>query len=141
MKRLAYVDTSAYLAVLLGEAESAAVRKRLSGYSLCSSTLLLIECERNLITMARERLLSVKEFERAMARLRSDAELFVLRDLTPDLCLTGDFPAVHAPRSSDLVHLRTARWFALQPEGLARFESLDTAQMAAAEELGLPVSR
>lgn len=140
MKRFAYVDTSAYLAILLGEKEASAVRKRLSGYCLCSSTLLLIECERNLITMARERLLHVKDFERAMARLRHDAELFVLRDVTPDLCLTGDFPAVHAPRSSDLVHLRTAKWFAAQPEGLARFKTLDEPQAAAARELGLPVA-
>ena len=138
MRRLAYVDTSAYLAVLLGEKEATEVRKRLSGYALCSSTLLLLEAERNLVRMSRGGLLTLKEFENKAGRLRRDRELFVLRDLTPDLCLTGGFPAVRIPRSADLVHLRTAIWFASQPEGLARFETVDEAQAAAAMEMGLP---
>lgn len=139
MRRFAYVDTSAYLAVLLGEEEASAVRKRLAGYALCSSTFLLLEAERNLVRLSREGLLTVREFERAAGRLRQDRELFVLRDLTPDLCLGGGFPAVRMPRSADLVHLRTAAWFASQPAGLARFETLDTGQAAAAMEMGLPV--
>ena len=135
----AYVDTSSYLAVLLGEEEAAATLKRLAGHILCSSTLLLVEAERNLVRLAREHVLTVEQFQRAMDQLRMDRELFIFRDVTIDLTLTGKFPLVRIPRSLDLVHLRTACWFAGEEEGLHRFETLDEAQAAAALEMGLPV--
>jgi hypothetical protein len=139
MKPRAYVDTSSYLAILLGEKEAAGARKRLAGHILCSSTLLLVEAERNLVRLAREHLLSVEQFQQAMDQLRTDRELFILRDFTIDLTLTGKFPLVRIPRSLDLIHLRTACWFAGEEEGLQRFETLDDAQAAAALEMGLPV--
>lgn len=139
MRRFVYIDTSAYLVVLLREKQATDVRKRISDYSLCSSTLLLLEAERNLVQLRREKLLGLKDFEQAWARLKRDRELLVLRDFTPDLCLTGAFPAVRTPRSSDLAHLRTAMWFAALPDGLARFVTEDVAQAAAATEIGLPV--
>ncbi|MBI2606867.1 MAG: hypothetical protein HYW49_12400 [Deltaproteobacteria bacterium] len=134
-----YVDTSAYLAVLLGERGAAQTLGFLKNKALCSSTLLSIEAERNLIHLVRRRQLSRKLYEEAFHQLRVDTELFVLRDLTPDLCLGRDFPPVRTPRSSDLVHLRTARWF-LENGGLLRFTALDDGLLKAAEEFGLPVS-
>ena len=139
MKPLAYVDTSSYLAVLLGEKEAAATRKRLTGHVLCSSTLLLVEAERNLVRLAREHLLTLDQFQTAMDQLKADRELFIFRDFTLDLTLTAKFPLVRIPRSLDLIHLRTACWFAAEPEGLHHFETLDSAQAAAAMEMGLPV--
>jgi hypothetical protein len=41
------------------------------------------------------------------------------------------------PRSLDLAHLRTARWFHAR-EPLRRFVTLDAAQELSARELGLP---
>ena len=136
----AYVDTSSYLAVLLGEAEAAAVRNRLAGHALCSSVLLLLEAERNLVRLAREHLLTAGQFQQAMEHMKADRELFTLRDFTLDLTLTGKFPSVRIPRSLDLIHLRTACWFAQEAEGLDRFETLDEAQAAAAMEMGLPIA-
>lgn len=140
MRRFAYVDTSAYLVILLREKQATSVRKRIADYCLCSSTLLLLEAERNLVQLRREKLLSLKDFEQAWGRLAKDRDLFVLRDFGADLCLTGTFPAIRTPRSADLVHLRTAIWFVEQQEGLSRFVTEDGAQAAAASELGLPVS-
>jgi hypothetical protein len=73
-----------------------------------------------------------------MDRVERDVELFVLRDLTLDLCASNLVPAVATPRSLDLAHLRTALWFHAA-DGLDRFVTLDDAQAQAARELGLPV--
>jgi hypothetical protein len=61
------------------------------------------------------------------------------RDLTLDLCAAPAMPALSTPRSLDLAHLQTARWFpGVAP--LDRFVTLDADQEAAARELGLPVA-
>jgi acyl-CoA thioesterase len=73
-----------------------------------------------------------------MDRVEADANLFVLRDLTLDLCASNTLPAVATPRSLDLAHLRTALWFHA-PERIDRFVTMDTSQEQAAKELGLPV--
>jgi len=73
-----------------------------------------------------------------MDRVDEDVALFVLRDLTLDLCQPTLVPAVATPRSLDLAHLRTALWFH-SLERLDRFVTLDTPQAAAAKELGLQV--
>ena len=133
-----YLDTSAYLAVLLGERGASAVLKALGSGIPCSSTLILLETERNLVRLVREKSLSQRGFDIAFERLRTDRELFFLRDLSPDLCLSGRFPPTRTPRSADLVHLRTATWFQ-DNGGIKRFLSLDKEQLKAADELGLPV--
>ena len=133
-----YLDTSAYLAVLLGERGASSVLKATGDAVPCSSTFLLLESERNLVRLVRQRDLSQKGFDEAIGRLRADRELFLLRDLTPDLCLLGRFPPTRTPRSADLVHLRTAAWYQ-DNGGLDRFISLDKEQLKAAEDLGLPV--
>lgn len=137
-QRRYYVDTSAYLCVLLGQAGHAALVAELNGAKLASSTLLLLEAERNLIRHAREAAITPQALRDALDRLARDVDLFELRDLTPDLALTNEIPPVSTPRTLDLVHLRTALWFHRRTP-LTRFVSLDIAQQGAARDLGLPV--
>ena len=67
-----------------------------------------------------------------------DISLFLLRDLTLDLCQSNPMPVVATPQTLDLAHLRTALWFhAASP--IDRFVTMDTAQQQAAKELGLPI--
>jgi len=132
-----YIDTSAYLCVLLGEAGYASLRRELAGSALLSSVLLVLESGRNLVRLSREGLLSPAEFQDCMSALERDKQQFLLRDLTLDLCDARTMPAVSTPRSLDLAHLRTALWFHGQ-ERLTRFVSLDENQRLAARELGLP---
>lgn len=133
-----YVDTSAYLCVLLGEAGAEALARELAGAQLLSSALLVLEAHRTLVRLSRGGLLAPPDLQSAIDRLEADLELFALRDLTLDLCRDRTMPVVSTPRSLDLAHLRTALWFHAR-EPLARFVSLDDAQNQAARELGLPV--
>jgi hypothetical protein len=132
-----YLDTSAYLAVLLREKQADTVKKAIAGFVLCSSTLLLAEAERNLVQLVRLEKLKSKDFESAFAQLTVDCDSFILRDLTPDLCLTRHFPLIRTPKSADMVHLRTAQWF-MKNGGLEKFITLDENQFQAAREVGLP---
>jgi len=131
-----YLDTSAYLCVLLGDPGHKAVEKEVSGGALVSSTLLVLEATRNLIRLSREGVLSPAQLREGIDRLDADCENFTLRDFTLDLC-SGPFPVVSTPRSMDLAHLRTALWFH-QREALDRFVTLDRGQALAAGEMGLP---
>jgi hypothetical protein len=138
MAKRFYVDTSAYLCMLLGEAGQEALRRELSGAELVSSVLLVLEAGRDLVRLSREGLLSASEFRHCTTAMHDDMEQFQLRDLTFDLCGSRTMPAVSTPRSLDLVHLRTALWFDEQAK-LARFVSLDEEQNLSAAELGLPI--
>ena len=138
LRRRLYLDTSAYLCILLGEAGSARLAKETAGAELLSSVLLVLEARRNLIRLAREGTLAAAQYKACMDRVERDLELFVLRDLTLDLCASNLVPAVATPRSLDLAHLRTALWFHAA-EHLDRFVTLDGSQAQAARELGLPV--
>ena len=133
-----YIDTSAYLCMLLGEAGSDRLSAETDGAELLSSVLLVLETRRNLVRLARGGHLSAAAYKRCVDRLEEDRGLFVLRDLTLDLCASNLMPALATPRSLDLVHLRTALWFHAS-EPLSRFVTLDTDQAEAARELGLPV--
>ncbi len=137
MKRL-YVDTSAYLAILLGESGHKLLERELDGAHLLSSSLLVLEANRNLIRLCREDDLKPAQLQDCLARIEADSEWFLLRDLTLDLCSGAKMPVVTTPRSLDLAHLRTALWFHEQ-ESLTRFVTLDETQAAAARELGLPI--
>lgn len=132
-----YVDTSAYLCVLLGEAGWEAIARDLERGHLLSSSLLALEAERTLVQLARAGRLSLEDLQNAVDRLASDLTQFLLRDLTLDLCRSRVMPIVSTPRSLDLAHLRTALWFH-QREPLTRFVTLDAAQAQAARELSLP---
>jgi hypothetical protein len=134
-----YVDTSAYLCILLGEKGYESLRDELAGSELLSSVVLVLEAGRTLVRLSRDRLLTTAEFQECSTRLESDIrQQFLLRDLTLDLCGYTIMPAVSTPRSLDLAHLRTAVWFHAQ-EKITRFITLDEAQRLAAAELGLPV--
>lgn len=136
--RRLYLDTSAYLCILLGENGSEKLSDETSSAELLSSVLLLLESKRNLIRLARDGTLKPEHYQTCMDRVEGDMQLFVLRDLTRDLCESSAFPAVATPRSLDLAHLRTALWFhATEP--LDRFVTVDEAQKEAAKDLGLPV--
>ena len=132
-----YLDTSAYLCVVLGEEGWKAIAEATAGAELCSSVLLVLEARRNLVRLAREGALTAGGYKACTDRLEADVERFVLRDLTLDLCRTALLPAVSTPRSLDLAHLRTALWFHGEAP-LAGFLTMDDAQRDAARELGLP---
>lgn len=136
--RRLYIDTSAYLCILLGEDGADRLSQETDGADLLASVLLVLEARRNLIRLAREGVLKADQYERCMNRLDQDVELFALRDLTLELCASNVVPPVATPRSLDLGHLRTALWFhAADP--IARFVTMDESQQQAARELGLPV--
>jgi len=137
MAKRFYVDTSAYLCILLGEDGHESLRRELAGAELLSSVLLVLEASRNLVRLSREGLLSAAEFHDCFYALESDMQQFLLRDLTLDLCASRTMPVVSIPRSLDLAHLRTALWFHEQ-EKLTRFVSLDEEQTMSACELSLP---
>ena len=133
-----YLDTSAYLCILLGEEGSERLSRETAAAELLSSVLLVLEARRNLIRLAREATLTPDRYKTSLDRLEQDTNRFVLRDLTPDLCQSVTLPAVITPRSLDLAHLRTALWFHAA-EKIDRFVTMDTPQEQAAKELGLPV--
>lgn len=133
-----YIDTSAYLCILLREQGWDSIARRLEGGQLLSSSLLALEAERTLVQLSRTGRLSAADLTNAVDRLAEDLVQFVLRDLTLDLCRSRVMPIVSTPRSLDLAHLRAALWFHEQ-ERLTRFVTLDAAQIQAARELGLPL--
>lgn len=133
-----YVDTSAYLCILLGEEGSERLSSETEAAELLSSVLLVLEARRNLIRLAREGILPADRYKTALDRLEQDVSHFVLRDLTLELCQSITMPAIVTPRSLDLAHLRTALWFHATQK-IDRFLTMDTAQEQAAKELGLPI--
>ena len=132
-----YVDTSAYLCILLGEKGHEGLIHELAGAELVSSVLLALEAGRNLVRLSRDGYLTAAEFQACMTTVETDLQQFLLRDLTLDLCVNGTVPVISTPRSPDLAHLRTALWFH-QRNRLTRFVSLDEEQIQSARELGLP---
>jgi hypothetical protein len=133
-----YVDTSAYLCILLAEHDWERLSEEASGAELLSSVLLVLEARRSLIRLTREGTLAPDQYKTCVERLEADTNAFVLRDLTLDLCTSGILPAIATPRSLDLAHLRTALWFQAAG-GIDRFVTTDAGQQQAAKELGLPV--
>ena len=85
-RRRLYLDTSAYLCILLGEVGSDRLSAETAGAELLSSVLLVLETNRNLTRLAREGVLPPDVYRARMDRLDEDLGLFVLRDLTLDLC-------------------------------------------------------
>lgn len=133
-----YVDTSAYLCILLGEEGSDELSAEMADAEMCSSVLLVLEARRNLVRLAREGTLSPDQYQNCAGRSREDQTRFILRDLTLDLCESPQIPPVTTPRSLDLAHLRTALWFHAEAT-LTRFVTMDAGQRHAAHDLGLPV--
>ena len=136
--RRLYLDTSAYLCILLAEDGWERLSEDTAGAELLSSVLLVLEAKRNLVRLAREGALTPEQYKVCMDRVGDDTQVLVLRDLTLDLCASNLLPAIATPRSLDLAHIRTALWFhATEP--ITRFVTMDVSQREAARELGLPV--
>jgi predicted nucleic acid-binding protein len=133
-----YLDTSAYISMLLAEEGAERLSEETAGGVLLSSVLLVLETKRTLVRLAREGTLSPEQYKACLDRVGEDVALFALRDLTLDLCDSNLLPAIATPRSLDLAHLRTALWFHAE-EPITRFVTVDAAQAQAAKELGLPV--
>jgi hypothetical protein len=133
-----YLDTSAYLCMLLAQKGGQQLSDETAKGILLSSVLLLVEARRSLVRLARERVITAAHYQGLLNRVEEDAGLLVLRDVTVDLCELSPLPSVLTPRSLDLVHLRTALWFHGE-EKIDRFVTTDLAQQGAAKELGLPV--
>jgi len=136
-QRRVYLDTSAYLSLLLDEPNAADVAGVTDGAICLSSVLLVLEARRNLVRFARQGALDPGSYETCLARIVADVQVFELRDLTLDLCASLTMPAVATPRSLDLAHLQTALWFHAE-EPLDAFVTVDTALAQAAREVGLP---
>ena len=137
-RRRLYLDTSAYLRLLLREEGWEHLADETDEADLLSSVLLMLEARRNLVRLTREAALTLEKYEACMARVEADAGRFALRDLTLELCTANVLPAVAIPRSLNVAHLRTALWFHAS-EPIDRFVTMDASQEAAARELGLPV--
>jgi hypothetical protein len=137
-RRRLYLDTSAYLCILLAEEGCEGLSDETDGAELLSSVILILEARRNLVRLAREGTLKPDMYKTCNERVGQDTSLFVLRDLTLDLCQSHPLPAVTTPRSLDLAHLRSALWFHARKR-IDRFVTLDGSQEQAAKELGLPV--
>ena len=135
--RRLYLDTSAYLCMLLREQGSDILIQETTGAELLSSVLLILEAKRNLVRLTREGVLQPDQYKECLARIEADADFFLLSDLTLDICRSNTMPAVSTPRSLDLVHLRTALSFN-SVERIDRFVTNDESQREAAKELGLP---
>ena len=133
-----YLDTSAYLTLLVRDLGWERLSDETAGAELLSSVLLVLETKRNLVRLAREGALKQEQYNVCVKRVESDASTFTLRDLTLDLCASNTLPAIATPRSLDLAHLRTALWFH-SSDRIDRFVTMDAAQEEAAKELGLPV--
>jgi hypothetical protein len=74
MAKRFYVDTSAYLCILLGEAGHEALRRELAGAELLSSVLLVLETGRNLVRLSREGYLSAAEFQKCVSTMEDDMQ-------------------------------------------------------------------
>ena len=136
--RRLYLDTSAYLCILLGEDGWERLSEDTAGAELLSSVLLVLEAKRNVVRLAREGALTPGQYKTCMDRVDEDTQVIRLRDLTLDLCASNLVPAITTPRSLDVAHMRTALWFhAAEP--ITRFVTMDASQKQAARELGLPV--
>lgn len=132
-----YLDTSAYLSVLLHESPWLRVQNHLKGKSYYTSSILFLEAHRCLIRCSREKLLSGEEFTILFKRLNEDQNLFVIKDVTLDLCFDYTFPAVSLPKSLDVIHIRTALWFQETENLKLEFVTCDETQALSAKELGL----
>lgn len=99
--------------ILLGEEGGARLSKETDGAELLSSVVLMLETRRNLIRLAREGALKPNMYKTCLERVDQDTSLFVLRDVTLDLCQSYPLPAVTTPRSLVLAHARPLRAWGL----------------------------
>ena len=137
-RRRLYVDTSAYLCMLLAEHGADRLSAETSGAELLSSVAARPGNAAESGPAGERGRVDAGAVQACLDRVDQDQQLFVLRDLTLDLCESNPLPAITTPRSLDLAHLRTALWFH-RDSHIARFVTMDGSQEEAAQELGLPV--
>jgi hypothetical protein len=82
------VDTSAYLCILLAEDGWEALSAELAGGEMMSSVLLLLDANRNLIRLTRERTLTTDQYESCTERLRQDPRATWICRCDPSQTLT-----------------------------------------------------
>lgn len=136
--RSVYLDTSAYLTLLLNQPKASSIQEILRDTVIYTSVLLFIEAHRNLLRFHREGLVSDEYCQKAILTMQEDMTLFKIRDVTMDLCYSNQFPIINLPRTLDLIHLRSALWFRQTVDNI-RFLSLDRQQLDAARQLQLDV--
>ena len=102
--RRLYIDTSAYLCMLLGEQGAERLSREMIGNQLLSSVLLVIETRRNLVRLARDGRLEQEQYKNSIERMEEDMTLFFLRDLTLDLGQSIVLPAVATQNSYFPIH-------------------------------------
>lgn len=137
-KHSVYIDTSAYLCVLLREPQWQNVLRIMNTAKYFTSSILFLEAMRSLVRLTREGSISSETCSALLTRLHEDRELFATKDASIDLCLDVQFPAASLPRTLDLIHLRTASWF-VQHEPSLHFLTLDLPQRRAALEMRLKI--
>ena len=112
-----YLDTSAYLCILLAEEGWHELSEKTDDAEVLSSVLLVLEAKRNLIRLAREGTLKPDVYKVCMDRLDADTARLVFRDLTLDLCQSAHsssrqhtpFLRPRAPADGDVVSRGSTR--------------------------------
>jgi predicted nucleic acid-binding protein len=135
-----YVDASAILTWLLREPGAQAVASILEAASgICSSELTLVECDRTLLRLAGEELLTEARREELGARVASAAAGWTQIAITPSILIRARLPFGSTPvRTLDAIHLASA----LEGSGVLpdlAVLSLDGRMRRAARSLGFAV--
>lgn len=134
-KKTVYIDTSVYFGFIVGQDNT--LGELIEGsHVLCSSTLLFAETQRNIVSYLRNARISDVEFKDMLEIIRLHSRMIMTRALDLELSMDIVFPPVSLPKTLDLIHLRTARWFFSQYSDLL-FLSLDIQQNRAALEMNL----
>jgi hypothetical protein len=92
-----YLDTSAYLCLLLGQEGWERIGGLIDEAEILASVLLVLESRRSLVRLARQGSIPSEQYQACAARVETDSTRFVLRDLTLDLCESNAVPAVTTP--------------------------------------------
>ena len=80
-----YLDTSAYIAILLEGKKGHALWDFIQGKKIISSVLLILEAERNILRLSRERKISPEQYSESIAQIKADIEVFKLKNLNLEL--------------------------------------------------------
>jgi predicted nucleic acid-binding protein len=135
-----YADASAVLAWLLEEQRAEEVAAILDGAgAIVCSELTLIECDRALLRLEAEDLLSEPMREQLAARLASAAAHWTLLGITAPIVLRARLPFARRPvRTLDAIHLASALEAHRALPGISVL-SLDDRMRRAARAIGLDV--
>ena len=136
--RRLYLDTSAYLCILLGEEGSQDLSNETDGAELLSSVILILRGQTESDPAGERRRAETEHVQDLPRASRAGYQSVGVTGLDSGLVPIPPLPAVATPRSLDLAHLRSALWFHAD-ERIDRFVTLDGSQELAARELGLPV--